>query len=220
MTSQQAIYDSITTSEWRQWWRLRRSAWLVPVSQHTSAPLPEAVDAVANNPVSGLLDRLLSAVTSPFVPSEDSPWRSEALGHSLHPVLTDLPLGCWTSAALLDALGGKRSRPAATRLIALGLLSAGPTAYAGLASWSRLEGPERRLGAVHAVGNDIAIVLFGASWLARVRGRHGRGVRLALLGNLATAAAGHLGGVLALQHGTGDRRNAPGTGSPDGRSAG
>jgi hypothetical protein len=28
------------------------------------------------------------------------------LGHSLHPLLTDLPLGCWSSASLLDLLGG------------------------------------------------------------------------------------------------------------------
>ena len=41
--------------------------------------------------------------------------------------------------------------------------------------------------------------------VARVRGDHRRGVRLALLGNVATAAAGHLGGHLALSKGTADR---------------
>ncbi len=171
----------------------------------SQSPLTRAVQLVASNPLSGVLERLLTAVTAPIVPGEDSPLRTTALGHDLHPVLTDLPLGLWTSASLLDALGGKRSRPAATRLVGLGLLSAGPTAYAGLAAWSRLEGPERRIGAVHAIGNDVAIVLFAGSWLARVRGRHGKGVRYALLGNLATAAAGHLGGVLALERGTADR---------------
>jgi hypothetical protein len=30
------------------------------------------------------------------------------LGHSLHPLLTDFPLGCWSSASLLDLLGGRR----------------------------------------------------------------------------------------------------------------
>jgi uncharacterized membrane protein len=167
--------------------------------------LPRLVSLVQSNPVSGLLERLLTTVTAPIVPGEDSPVRTTALGHSLHPVLTDLPLGLWTGATLLDALGGKRSRPAATRLVGLGLLAAGPTAYAGLASWSRLHGAERRLGAVHAIGNDVAVVLFAASWLARVRGRHWTGVRYAVLGNLTTAAAGHLGGVLALEKGTGDR---------------
>lgn len=186
-------------------------AWLAGVVTQTppaSTPthrLPRLVAALENSPVSGLLDRVLTTVTAPVVPSDDSPFRSTALGHSVHPVLTDLPLGCWTSASLVDLVGGRAGRGAATRLVGLGLLAAGPTAYAGLASWSRLEGPERRLGAVHAVGNDVAILLFAASWFARVRGSHWKGVRLALLGNLATAAAGHLGGVLALEHGTGDR---------------
>jgi uncharacterized membrane protein len=176
-----------------------------PASRALSHRLPRLVQALKDNPVSGMLDRLLTNVTAPFVPSDDSPFRTTALGHSLHPVLTDLPLGCWTSATLVDLVGGRAGRGAATRLVGLGLLAAGPTAYAGLASWSRLDGPERRLGAVHAVGNDVAIVLFAGSWLARVRGQHWKGVRYAVLGNLATAAAGHLGGVLALEHGTGDR---------------
>ena len=29
------------------------------------------------------------------------------LGHALHPLLTDLPIGTWTSAVLLDWLGGQ-----------------------------------------------------------------------------------------------------------------
>jgi len=170
----------------------------------TSLPA-RLVDVARESPVGHVLDRLLTTVTAPFVPSDDNPVRTTVLGHSLHPVLTDLPLGCWTSASIVDLVGGRAGRPAATRLIALGLLSAGPTAYAGLASWSRLEGEDRRVGAVHAIGNDVAIVLFAASFLARARGQHGRGVRLALLGNLATAGAGHLGGHLALERGTADR---------------
>jgi len=176
----------------------------------TQNSLPSrVVSAVQDNPVSRLLDHLLTTVTAPIVPSEESIARTEVLGHSLHPVLTDLPLGCWTSASLVDVVGGRSGRSAATKLIGVGLLSAGPTAYAGLASWSRLEGPERRIGAVHAIGNDVAIVLFAASFVARVRGQHWRGVRLALMGNLATAAAGHLGGHLALSRGTADRSGDP-----------
>jgi uncharacterized membrane protein len=160
------------------------------------------VRLIEESPLSRALDHVLTTVTGPFVPSDDNPARSTVLGHRLHPVLTDLPLGCWTSASLIDVLGGRSGRSASTRLIAVGLLAAGPTAYAGLADWSRLQGEDRHLGAVHAIGNDVAIVLFASSFLARVRGQHWRGVRLALLGNLTTAAAGHLGGVLALQRGT------------------
>lgn len=211
-------YDVIMVSPWRHSGVAQRSVvagasecLAGPVSdddlsQTGAEPLPVSlVRAVEDHPLSRVLDRLLTAVTAPVVPGDDSPLRSDALGHALHPVLTDLPLGCWTSASLVDLIGGARGRSAATRLLAVGLLAAGPTAYAGLADWSRLEGPERRLGAVHAIGNDVAIVLFVGSFLARVRGQHGRGVRLALLGNLATAAAGHLGGVLALGRGTASR---------------
>jgi uncharacterized membrane protein len=174
-----------------------------PLQSSETMSLPvRVVRLIEDSPLSRVLDHVLTTVTAPFVPSDDNPARSTVLGHRLHPVLTDLPLGCWTSASLIDVLGGKSGRSASTRLIAVGLLAAGPTAYAGLADWSRLQGADRHLGAVHAIGNDVAILLFASSFLARARGQHWRGVRLALLGNLATAAAGHLGGVLALERGT------------------
>src|SRR5215218_5278050 len=46
------------------------------------------------------------------------------LGHALHPLLTDLPIGTWTSSLLLDLVGGRAARAASERLIALGLLAA------------------------------------------------------------------------------------------------
>src|SRR5215213_10154 len=48
--------------------------------------------------------------------AQGSPLHSDVLGHSLHPVLTDLTLGCWTSATLLDVVGGPTSRHGATLL--------------------------------------------------------------------------------------------------------
>src|SRR6516165_6280983 len=53
------------------------------------------------------------------------------LGHPAHPMLTDLPIGFWTSAFVLDLLGGKKSRGAAQRLVGLGVLSAIPAAATG-----------------------------------------------------------------------------------------
>lgn len=41
------------------------------------------------------------------------------LGHALHPVLTDAPLGLWMSASSLDLLAGAEARPAARRLVGL-----------------------------------------------------------------------------------------------------
>src|SRR4051812_24545442 len=58
--------------------------------------------------------------------------RGEWLGHALHPLLTDLPLGCWAASALLDVVGGREARGASQRLIGLGLVMVPPTVAAGL----------------------------------------------------------------------------------------
>ena len=86
------------------------------------------------------------------------------LGHPLHPLLTDLPIGFWTSAFTLDLLGGRHSRRAATRLVAWGVLSALPTAASGAADWGDTTGPDRRIGLVHAAANTTALACYAASW--------------------------------------------------------
>ena len=40
------------------------------------------------------------------------------LGHALHPLLTDVVIGSFVSASLLDVVGGEDARPASERLIA------------------------------------------------------------------------------------------------------
>jgi nitrite reductase/ring-hydroxylating ferredoxin subunit/uncharacterized membrane protein len=122
-------------------------------------------------------------------------------GHALHPVLTDLPIGFWTSAFTLDLIGGKRSRPAAQLLVALGVLTALPTAASGAADWSDTTGAERRVGLVHAALNSAAIGCFTASWLARRRGRNGRGVAWGLAGSAVATGGGYLGGHLVQRMG-------------------
>ena len=123
--------------------------------------------------------------------------RGDWLGHALHPVLTDVVIGTWTSASVLDLLGGKDSSAAAQRLVGTGLVAVGPTAWSGWAEWS-LAGPrEKRVGLVHAVTNGLAIGIYTASWVARVRGRHGAGARLALAGATVAGVGGYLGGHLA-----------------------
>jgi len=122
--------------------------------------------------------------------------RGEWLGHAVHPVLTDVTIGTWTSASLLDLLGGPDSAAAAKRLIGIGLLAAGPTAWTGWAEWSAAGSRDKRVGLVHAVTNGVAISLYAASWLARRRGRHLSGVRRALAGAAVSGAAAYLGGHL------------------------
>ena len=123
--------------------------------------------------------------------------RGEWLGHAVHPMLTDVAIGTWTSASVLDLLGGPDSSAAAQRLIGTGLLAAGPTAWTGWAEWSAAGSRDKRVGLVHAVTNAVAIGVYAASWLARRRGRHGTGARLALAGAAVSGAGAYLGGHLA-----------------------
>ena len=122
--------------------------------------------------------------------------RGEWLGHAVHPMLTDVAVGTWTSASLLDLLGGPDSSAAAQRLVGAGLLAAGPTAWTGWAEWSAAGSRDKRVGLVHAVTNGVAIGMYAASWLARRRGRHARGARLALAGAAVSGAGAYLGGHL------------------------
>jgi nitrite reductase/ring-hydroxylating ferredoxin subunit len=123
-------------------------------------------------------------------------------------MLTDLPIGFWTSAFVLDLVGGKRSRAASKRLIGIGVLSALPTAASGLSDWSDTIGDERRIGTAHAVANSAALVLYSWSWLARRQGRRGKGLILGYLGATAATAGGYLGGHLVFRQGVGPDRNA------------
>ena len=125
--------------------------------------------------------------------------RGEWLGHALHPALTDLPIGFWTSSWALDLVGGRRCRAASRRLIALGLLSVVPTAAAGAVDWSAMSDDRRkRVGAAHAMCNTSAGLLYLMSWRARGRGRHARGVALGMAGAAAASVGGLLGGHLAF----------------------
>lgn len=125
------------------------------------------------------------------------------LGHSLHPLLTDLPIGAWTSATVLDVVGGSDTDAAADLLIGVGLLAAVPTVAAGLSDWSDTHGGEQRVGLLHAASNGAAAALYATSLWARKRGRRATGVSLALAGAAVTMVGGYLGGHLSLSLGVG-----------------
>jgi nitrite reductase/ring-hydroxylating ferredoxin subunit/uncharacterized membrane protein len=122
------------------------------------------------------------------------------LGHPLHPVLTDIPLGAWTATLLLDVLEETSGLPAIGRAadasLALGLAGALGAAATGLTDWSETDGRPRRVGMAHAVLNVGATILFAGSLLSRRRGDRAAGRGLALTGYLATIAAAYLGGEL------------------------
>jgi uncharacterized membrane protein len=124
------------------------------------------------------------------------------LGHALHPLLTDLPLGCWFSASLLDVVPLGGTAAASRRLCGFGVLFAIPTAASGLSDWTTLRSPSlRRVGAAHAAGNSGALVAYFLSWRARRRGHHVRGALLGFVGGFLAIGAGYLGGHLSFGRG-------------------
>ena len=140
--------------------------------------------------------------------------RGDAIGHALHPAMTDLPLGCWTSASVLDLVGGRAARPAARRLVALGLLGSLPTAMTGLAEFHTIRDDRaRRVATVHAGGNAVVMLLQLLSWRARRADHHLRGAGWSLVGGAASLVTGYLGGHLlsARGEGIGARGVAPAT---------
>ena len=128
------------------------------------------------------------------------------LGHTLHPLLTDVPIGTWTSAVLLDWLGGRKTDRAAERLIGIGLAASVPAWITGMQEWADTEPASpsvRRIGVIHATANIAAVGLFGASLAARRSGARGGGKLLALMGAGMVGVSGHLGGHLSYAEGVG-----------------
>jgi hypothetical protein len=81
------------------------------------------------------------------------------LGHPMHPVLVQAPVGAWLSASIVDAFGDPRS---ARRLTAAGLAAAVPAAVAGAADWSEQHEQQMRVGVLHAAANIVAMGLTAA----------------------------------------------------------
>lgn len=125
------------------------------------------------------------------------------LGHPLHPVLSDLPIGAYSMASILDVTAGAAGAEAARRLVGVGLLTTVPTAVTGASDWSGTYGPTRRVGLVHALLNSTATLIQAASLVARRRGRRKTGMALSALGLGVTATAGYLGGYLSYSRGAG-----------------
>ncbi|MGN6167849.1 MAG: Rieske 2Fe-2S domain-containing protein [Solirubrobacteraceae bacterium] len=128
------------------------------------------------------------------------------LGHALHPMLTDVVIGSFTSASLLDVLAPDAGDKASARLTALGLVAYLPTAASGASDWADIEVVDetiRRAGFVHATGNLLAATLYIASLRSRRHGHRGRGAVLGLAGLTVLMGGGYLGGHLSLSKGVG-----------------
>jgi nitrite reductase/ring-hydroxylating ferredoxin subunit/uncharacterized membrane protein len=128
------------------------------------------------------------------------------LGHPLHPVLAQVPVGTWLSASVLDVIavmtpddGRAGVERSAEALLAAGLAAVPAAAAAGSADWSALHQEQQRLGLVHASANVLAATLLAASLVQRRRGQQARGRALGLLGVSAASAGAAIGGHLSYR---------------------
>lgn len=122
------------------------------------------------------------------------------LGHPLHPVFTDLPLGAWTTGLVLDAMASaNRDRGmerAADVAIAVGLAGAAGAAVTGLTDWSETSGRSRRTGLVHGLLNIAATTLYATAYILRKNGSRSSGQACAMAGYSVALGAAWFGGDL------------------------
>lgn len=98
------------------------------------------------------------------------------LGHPVHQMLVVFPAGLLLTAFLIDVwtLVWPATRLAGLNhwLLPIGLAAAVVAAPFGFLDWRQLPRPSRarRVGALHGLGNTVAVLLFLASWLWRSEG--------------------------------------------------
>jgi nitrite reductase/ring-hydroxylating ferredoxin subunit/uncharacterized membrane protein len=192
--------DDAATADGRETKRRHKGPVRTALSASRPAALAERIERapVLDRPVHALSDTVVRAL--PPGPRTDA-LHGVPFGQPAHPALVRMPLGCWTSAVLLDLFRG--TERASGTLVAVGLAAAVPSAATGLADWSALHRHQQRVGLVHAISQASAAMLFGASLLARLTGRPGNGKMLSASGLAVATVGAYLGGHLALRLGAG-----------------
>jgi nitrite reductase/ring-hydroxylating ferredoxin subunit len=128
------------------------------------------------------------------------------IGHPAHPMLVQVPIGAWLSAALLDRVPG--AEKGADTLLAAGIVAAVPAAVSGAVDFSEQNPEHARVGLVHALSNSVSLGLFVASLVARAGGNRRLGRKLALLGMGTVSVGGVLGGHISFNQAGGANHTA------------
>lgn len=137
----------------------------------------------------------------------------------LHPALTDVPIGAWTTALIFDGLDvvgdSNAMRRAADASLAVGVAGGIAAAITGISDWRYLSGGSRRMGAAHGLLNAAGLALSIASLGLRAAGRRNAGRLVFLAGYSLTGTAAHLGGELSYNYGLRVNRGAFEKSGPD-----
>jgi nitrite reductase/ring-hydroxylating ferredoxin subunit/uncharacterized membrane protein len=163
----------------------RRQDWLEPIADRLQPAIAGALDGPIGPNIANILH---------------GTW----LGHPLHVVLTDVPLGSWSAAGVFDLLetitGSRALRRGADAAVALGLVGAAGTAITGMADWSKIGGGEpRRIGLAHGLLNATATACYITSLTLRRSHSRRAGRQFAFLGLIVSSVAAYLGGHLVYK---------------------
>ena len=141
------------------------------------------------------------------------------LGHALHPVFTDIPIGAWSCAMVLDLASINSDSDGIARgadiSMALGIVGATAAAVTGVTDWSDLDGTDRRVGLMHGLLNSGILLTNIGSLVFRLTGKRRTGVALSTVGYLTALISAYLGGELSFAKGIGVNHDAWEGGSDD-----
>ncbi len=146
-------------------------------------------------PVGDWVHRLVAALFGRILPVRDflaGTW----LGHPLHALVTDVPIGALTLVVVFDLLG----RPsAADTALLLGVLTMLAAAVAGYADYSTTDGRARVRATIHSTLMLVSLAAYVVSLAIRASGPTSRTlpIALSLAGYLVLAAGAFVGGDVA-----------------------
>ncbi|MEK6208201.1 MAG: Rieske 2Fe-2S domain-containing protein [Chloroflexota bacterium] len=157
------------------------------------------------DPLGKLFVAIFSALYKP-VPAIKDLLGGVWLGHPLHPAITDVPIGAFVVALVLDFSG---QRAAATAAIGVGIVFMLLAALAGYADYIDLEGKPRRFGTIHSSLMLVALVFYVLSFVMRIGASPSPGeVWLSVIGFLIVVTSAYVGGELVYNLGTQVDRHA------------
>ena len=170
--------------------------------------LTRAVDAQSrwSKPFGDFNHRWLGGLFHPIRPVQNflnGTW----LGHPVHSVVTDVPVGALTVSIVADVIG---QHVVADVSMVIGVLAMVAAAVTGLADYAEVDGIARNRATVHGTLMVVTLVLYAISLAIRAGNPPDRLVAIvvAVLGYLLLATAAAIGGDLVYLVGTHVNRHA------------
>lgn len=168
------------------------------------------------DPTGAFIQRVVGAIYKPLGgpgQSLKSFLHGTWLGHALHPVLTDVPLGAWTVAIVADlvAYSGKLKPEVGDFCVLIGLVAASGAVVTGYNDHHETIGHELRLATAHGLLMTLTTAIYTASFLLRWLGggsARDLAVVLGVVGYVLLISAAYLGGDLVFGIGLMVNRNA------------